>query len=167
MNWYAIRVRSRHEKVVCSHLAGSGFDVYLPLVRSVRVWSDRKKEVEMPLFPGYFFVRCAMDSESRVRILSSSRGVVQIVGVGSRPAPVPDSEIESVRGLLESEAAVTPLDHFVRGVRVRVTSGPLEGIEGVVVRQKGKRRIICSVELLGRSVQADFAVGDVAPHQGR
>ena len=160
-SWYAIRVNARHEKRVAQLLAGAEFQVYLPLVRTLRQWSDRRKMVEVPLFPGYLFVHCAMDGPNRVRLLSASRSVLAIVGSGPRPVPIPSIEIESIRSLLQADTQVTTLARLVRGARVRVMDGPLAGVEGVVVSRRGGRRIVCSVKLLGRSVRADLEAGNV------
>lgn len=160
-NWYAVRVLARHEKRVAQLLTAAGIRAYLPLMRTVRQWSDRRKIVELPLFPGYLFVHCAMDAGNRVRVLGASRSILAIVGSGPRPVPIPAVEIESIRTLLDSDTPLTTLDRLPRGARVRVVDGPLAGIEGVVVSPKGKRRIVCSVELLGRSVRADLSAEDV------
>jgi len=142
-------------------LSAEGFESYLPLIRTLSQWSDRRKLVELPLFPGYLFVRCALDAHVRTRLLGSSRSTLAIVGSGSRAVPVPAVEIESIRTLLASESPLSALDRVPRGARVKVVDGPLAGVEGVVVSQKGKRRIVCAVELLGRSVRADLNAGDV------
>lgn len=162
-NWFALRVRSRHEKKVEKALSGAGFEVFLPVYETRRKWSDRVKTVELPLFPGYLFVRTTMDPDHKLAVVRASPGIVEIVGTGRRPAPIPDVEINSIRTLLSSGEQVIPLDRFVPGARVRVVGGPLHGIEGVVLDRQGKRTIVCAVTLLGRAVRTHMTEGNLVP----
>jgi len=156
-------VRSRHEKVVAGLLCGAASEVFLPVHAALRQWSDRKQRVEMPLFPGYVFVRCAMSTQERVAILSASRSVVEVLGVKGRPVPVSDAEIESIRTVLRAGSEIDAEERLVEGTKVVVTNGPLKGVVGTVVTHRGRRRIVCAVQILGRSVFADFPKGDVDP----
>jgi len=164
--WYAVRVKSRHEKKVCAGLSGAGMEVFLPLHTSLRRWSDRMQRVELPLFPGYVFVRCEMRSEQKLALLRSSRSVVEVLGVRGQPVPVPDREVESVRLLLAWGTGIEGQDGLAAGAPVVVVAGPLAGVVGVVVEQRGARRIVCSIPILGRSVLSDLPAGDVVPYLG-
>lgn len=163
MHWYALRVRSRHEKKVARALEGAGFEVFLPIVASLRQWSDRVKQVDEPLFPGYLFVHSTLDSETKLNLVRTSTSIVEIVGSGRRPTPIPEVEIESIRTVLASAQSITPLDRLIEGTRVRVVGGPLHGVEGIVVSKGTAGSIICSVGLLGRSVRAHFEQGHLMP----
>jgi transcription antitermination factor NusG len=149
--WYAIRTRSRHEKVAARELDAQGIPVFLPLLTSVRQWSDRRTEVELPLFPGYAFVRVAYSSGDRVRVLRAT-GVVNFVGPSAVGASIPDEQIESIRTILVQKIPLT--DHpFLRlGQRIRVRSGALSGVEGILVAMKGSRSLVISVEPIQRSL---------------
>src|ERR1700690_3461829 len=97
--WYALRTRSRHEKTVTQQLQRIGLEVFLPVTTQTHKWSDRKRQVEVPLFSGYSFVRVAYSSENRVRVLQT-HGVVSFVGVQNSGTPIPDSQIEDIKTLL-------------------------------------------------------------------
>lgn len=163
MFWYAIKTRSRHEKIAETALEGRGFEVFLPLYKTLRIWSDRRRELLVPLFSGYLFVKCEMNSSIKTQILNSSKGVVSIIGFRGKSIPVPDREIESIKLLLQKNDKVTPIARIVKGKKVRIISGPLKGVEGIFKELKGKRKIICLIELLGRSVEAEFLEGDIIP----
>jgi transcription antitermination factor NusG len=162
--WYAVYTRHQHEKAVAQGLAGKQFDTFLPLYTSVRRWKDRSVRLWLPLFPGYVFLRG--DLERRLPILTTP-GVHFVVCLGGQPAPIPATEIDAVRRAVESTFQVEPYPFLRCGDRVRVTSGALEGIEGIVVRKKNSCRLVLSVELLEKSVAVE--VGGLAverlPHR--
>lgn len=162
-HWYALRVRSRHEKRVVAALEGEDVEVFLPIYRTRRQWSDRVKAVELPLFPGYLFVRSCLDPESKLAILRASRSIVEIVGTRRRPAPIPSVEIESIRTLINSTAEIFPVDQFEEGRRVRVVGGPFHDVEGIVLRRGAHRTIVCTVPLLGRAVKTHLSEGNLIP----
>ena len=145
--WFAIHTRSRFEKTVALHLGAKGYEVLLPLSRHARVWAGRRHTVELPLFPGYVFSRFA--GERRVPILQTP-GVAGIVG-GANLTPVDPDEILQLRTLMASGLPATPTALRV-DERVRVTRGPLQGIEGVFVRQAGACHVLIAVTLLQRGV---------------
>jgi transcription antitermination factor NusG len=149
--WYAIRTRSRHEKVAARELDAQGIPVYLPLVGSVRQWSDRRTEVELPLFPGYAFVRVAYFSWDRVRVLRAS-GVVSFVGPTAAGASIPEEQIEAIRTLLVRKVPVKDHPFLTVGQRIRVRSGSLSGLEGILVAVNGSRNLVLSVEPIQRSL---------------
>ncbi len=158
--WFALQVRSRRESIVATHLSGQGYECFLPLYKSVRHWSDRMKELEQPLFPGYLF--CRFDFQNR-RPLLMTPGVIQIVGVGRTPMPVDESEVESVRQALLSGLTNQPWPYLEVGEKVRVNYGSLRGLEGILVNFKGSHRVVLSVTLLQRSVAMEIDLEWVTP----
>jgi transcription antitermination factor NusG len=158
--WYALQVRSRREAFVATHLEGQGFECFLPLYQSKRRWSDRLKEIEQPLFPGYLF--CRLDLSNRGPLLMTP-GVQQIVGVGRTPIPVEDQEMESIRQALSSGLPNGPWPYMHVGERVRVNYGSLVNLEGILVNFKGSNRVVISVTLLQRSVALEIELAWLSP----
>jgi len=157
MNWFALRVRPRCEKVVADALAGKGYEQFLPLHLERRRWSDRVASVELPLFPGYVF--CRFDAQHRLPILITP-GVVAVVGAAKRPEPVDDGEIASLRILVASQLQLEPWPYLHVGQRVQIVGGPLAGAEGVLLAvrkpHRDERRLVVSVALLQRSVAVEI-----------
>jgi len=158
--WYAVYTNARHEKRVTEYLGGRSVQCYLPSYKSVRRWQDRRKEIELPLFPGYVFVRIAY--RSRLQVLTAP-GVVQIVSFDGKPAPITEAEIETLRQGLSDTAGFEPHPYLKVGKRVRVRSGPLSGMEGILVRRKDGFRLVLSIELIMRSVATEVDEADVEP----
>lgn len=150
--WYALQVWSRKESFVSLHLQGLGYECFLPTYKCQRKWSDRMKELEQPLFPGYLFSR--FDFQSR-RSLVMAPGVIQIIGNGTTPLPVADAEIERIQIAVASEAPRQPWPYIEVGERVRVNHGSLRGLEGILINFKGSHRVAVSVSLLQRSVAVE------------
>jgi len=157
--WYAVYTNARHEKRVTEYLGGRLVECYLPSYKSVRRWQDRRKEVELPLFPGYVFVRIAY--RSRLQVLTAP-GVVQIVSFDGKPAPIRDDEIETLRRGTSS-TNLEPHPYLKVGRRVRVRSGPLSGMEGILIRRKDGFRLVLSIDLIMRSVAIEVDESDVEP----
>jgi transcription antitermination factor NusG len=147
--WYALWVKSRYENTVASHLQARGFESLLPLYKCQRRWSDRFKEIELPLFPGYVF--CQFNPLNRLPILSIP-GVVQVVGVGRTPVPIDESEIAAIQAAVKSGLPSQPWPFLQVGHKVRIEYGPLCGLEGVLLDFRGRQRLVLSVTLLQRSV---------------
>src|SRR5258708_14223157 len=160
--WFALRVRSRRETMIAAQLEGQGFECFLPLYKSIRRWSDRLKELEQPLFPGYLF--CRFDFQNRRPILMTP-GVQQIVGLGRTAIPVEESELECIRKALASELPNPPWPYLEMGERVRVNYGSLNNLEGILINFKGSHRIVLSVTLLQRSVAMEIDLAWVTPVQ--
>jgi transcription antitermination factor NusG len=150
--WFVVRVRSNHERVVGAHLRDRGYEEFSPCWKTERRWSDRTKEMDQFLFPGYVF--CRLDPLDRLPVLTAP-GVVDLVGFGKIPAPVPDHEIENVRRMVQSGLFVMPWPFLELGHRVLIERGPLAGVEGILEEVKGKCRLVVSVQLLQRSVSAE------------
>jgi transcription antitermination factor NusG len=161
-HWYAIRTRSRHEKMVVKQLDGLGVENFLPLVLSVRRWSDRAVKVEMPLFPGYAFVRLVYTPNERVRVLRT-HGVVDFVGTQGRGTPIPDKQIEDVRLLLGNKIPFKNSASLKVGQKVRVRGGAIDGVEGILTARRGQRSLVIFIEPIQRSLSIDLEGYDVEP----
>lgn len=157
-NWYALYTAPRHEKLVVDQINRQGFECFLPLYRSVRRWKDRRKELAMVLFPGYVFVQMAL--QNRLRVLQLP-GVVRLVSFNGQPAALPDLEIDSLRTHLSNAGMIEPHPYLSVGQRVRVCSGPLRGLEGIILRTKDRCRIVLSIHLIMRSVAVEVGEGDL------
>ena len=158
--WFALQVRCRRESLVLAHLQARGYECLLPLYKSVRRWSDRVKEVEQPLFPGYLFTR--FDFYNRGPLLTTP-GVQQIVGIGATPTPVDENELESIRQALASGLSSQPWPYLQVGDQVRVKYGSLSNLEGILIHFKGSHRIVLSLTLLRRSVAVEIDRNWVKP----
>ena len=158
--WYALQVRPRFEKIIASTLLNKGYEGFLPLYRHRSRWSDRMKEVQLPLFPGYLF--CRLDLNHRLPVMVTP-GVMHIVGIGSTPHPVEEDEIASLQSIVISGLQPEPRSYLNIGERVRVEIGPLSGTEGILLSLKGSTRLVVSVSLLQRSVSVEVDESWVVP----
>ena len=162
MNWYAIQTRSRHEKVVEKQLRDQEVTAFLPVIKRIHRWSDRRKVVESPLFGGYAFVHITPSPEDRIRVLRT-HGVVSFVGAQGHAIPIPEDQIEAVRKLVSNQIPFTK-HHFLRvGQRVRVRGGSLDGMEGILIAQNGSRNLVISVEPIQRSLSISIEGYQVEP----
>ena len=161
-HWYAVHTRCQHEKKVARQLTDKGIVSFLPLLSLTRRWSDRNKVVEMPLFPGYLFVRLKLSVESRLPVLQAS-GVAGFVGVRGWGTPIPDKQIEDVQTLLSRKVLFEPHPFLCEGLRVRVRGGCLDGIEGILVERLSDRSLVLSVEPIQRSLVIHIADYDFEP----
>jgi transcription antitermination factor NusG len=150
-HWYALRTRSRHEKMVNEQLENQGLESFLPLVKRMQKWSDRKKEVEWPVFSGYSFVRMDFSSPERLKVLKTY-GVVGFVGVRSVGVPIPDNQIADIRTLLASGVPFEERMFLRVGQRVRIRSGALAGVEGILSSYDKQQSLVISVDLIRRSL---------------
>jgi len=158
--WYAARTKARHEATAARYLQSRGIDVFLPLYKSRRQWSDRVKVVELPLFNGYLFVQ--IETDNFIPVLESP-GVVEIVGFGGGPAPIPESEIRAVRRLVSSGLPASPHPYLKAGDRVRIKGGPLDQMEGIFQKVRNQWRFILTVEMLQRAVAVEVDSEMVEP----
>lgn len=150
--WYAVSTRHQHERSAARILEYKQFEVFLPLYKALRRWQDRIKELSVPLFPGYLFVR---EEPERMLPVLTTPGVCSIVSYGGRPAAVPFSEIEDVRRIVQSALRVEPHPFLKGGDWVRVKYGPIAGVEGILLRKKNIARLVLSVEMLGKSAAVE------------
>ena len=158
--WFAAYICANHEKRVAIQLAQRSVEHFLPLYETVRRWKDRRMRLELPLFPGYVFVRLALVDRLRVLQVPS---VVRLVGFSGQPCALPETEIEAMRACLARTACLEPHPYITVGRRVRVMSGPLAGLEGLVIRKKNRLRFILSLDLIGRSAAVEIDGADVEP----
>lgn len=158
--WFAVRVRSNFEQKVGTSLSGMGYETFLPTYRQRRAWSDRVKETEVPLFPGYTF--CRIDPNYRLPLLKVP-GVVSLVGSAKRPEAIPEDEILAIRTIVETKLTVQPWPFLHVGQKIRIHKGPLSGVEGILVGFKDDYRIVVSVTLLKRSIAVQLEGAWVQP----
>jgi transcription antitermination factor NusG len=156
--WYAAYTRANHERRVAEQLAERGVENFLPQYESVRKWKDRKVTLQMPLFPGYVFVHLAV--VNRLRVLEVP-GVASLVSCAGRPVAVPEEEFVRIREFLRRGLRAEPHPYLKAGRRVRVRSGPMEGLEGIVVRRKNRSRLVVVLEVIQRAMAVEVDEGDL------
>lgn len=160
--WFAVRTRSRHERLVTRQLESQGIQSFLPVMNKIHQWSDRRKEVQEPLFSGYAFVHMNQSSEERARVLRT-QGVVNFVGIQGVGTPIPDHEIDNINTLLASTVAYEERPFLSVGQRVRVCGGALDGLEGILAAHNSDRSVVISVGLIQRSLSVRVAGYNVEP----
>jgi transcription antitermination factor NusG len=159
-HWYAVYTRSRHEKTVAEQLVHKSVEHFLPLYETIRKWRNGRFKVHLPLFPGYLFVYIPL--QERLQVLEVP-GVVQLVGSSGVPLALPQAEIETIRDAMTKGLQAHPHPYLKVGSRVRISSGPLEGLHGILLRKKGKLRLVVSVDLIMRSISIDVDESEVEP----
>lgn len=159
-NWYALYTCPRHEKRVAEQIEQRHIACFLPLYRSVRRWKDRSKELELALFPGYVFVR--IELQDKIQVLKVP-GAVRLVTFNGQPAALPEQEIECLRNRQSNSSNIEPHPYLRVGRRVRVRSGPMQGLEGIIRRNKDKCRVVFSLDLIMRSVAIEVDEADLEP----
>jgi transcriptional antiterminator NusG len=158
--WYAITVKHQHEQAVRSALVFKGFETLAPTYRGCRHWSDRVKELDLPLFAGYVFSR--FPYQERAKVLDTPC-VAKVVNFGGHPAEIPNEEIAAIQAVVASRLPMRPWPYLKPGDRVRVERGPLRGLEGTILGEGRNLRLIIGVELLQRSMSVELEAGVVAP----
>ncbi len=161
-SWYAVQTMPRHEKKVSGELEAKQIQSFLPEISEVRQWSDRKRLIESPLFPGYVFVRIAAESRARIAVLRTN-GVVGFVGVRGAGTPIPECEIAAIQAVLTQQVPVREHPFLNIGQRVRIRGGALDGIEGILDAVKGDQSLVISVELIQRSLAVTISGYHVEP----
>jgi len=156
---YAVYTWANHQRRVADQLANRSVEHFLPQYESLRRWKDRKVRLQLPLFPGYLFVHLA--AQERLRVLQVP-GVVQLVGFGGSPAPMPEEDVDRIREFLGRGWHAEPHRYLQAGRRARVVRGPLAGLEGIVLRRKNRSRLVLSFELIQRSMAIEMDEGDLA-----
>jgi transcription antitermination factor NusG len=151
--WFALHVRTQHEKSAAEYLRGYGYELLLPLYKCRKRWSDRVKEVDSPLFPGYLF--CRFDPLERLPILKAP-GVIQIVGFNRQPVSVDEQEISAIQTLMAAGVPNQPWPFLRAGDKVQIESGPLRGVSGILTEFKGQHRLIVSITLLQRAIAVEI-----------
>jgi len=145
---------------VRDQLANQGIEPLLPTVKRLSQWKDRKKEVEVPLFSGYCFVRFTMDQKLPVL---KTVGVVDIVGSGQQPEPIPDEEIAAIQTLMTSVLPYDPHPYLHEGMMVEVIKGPLQGVRGILLRKEKRHRLVLGVRLIQQAAAVEIDIRDVVP----
>jgi transcription antitermination factor NusG len=158
--WYALRVKPNWERRVAEQLSRKGYQRFLPTYRCRRRWSDRWKELDLPLFPGYVF--CRFDLKERLHVVQTP-GVRLLVSFGRVPAPVREEEIHALQRIVNSGLQAGPWPYLRVGRRVRIEDGPLAGVEGILLEIRAKYRLVVSVTLLQRSVAVEVEGCRVLP----
>ena len=160
--WFALYTRSRFEKQVAEQLERKRMPVFLPLRREVHRWQDRYQKVEVPMFRGYLFAQFSPDSPERTAVLRTA-GVVRIVGFGQKDAEVPVEQIASLRRVAEDGALLHSHRYLRIGQRVKIASGALAGVEGILVRIRKQDRLVIAVEAIRQAVAVELAGYEVIP----
>jgi len=158
--WYAVITQPRHEKVVAEHFRAKSIEAFLPLFTVSSRWKDRRVILERPFFPGYVFIRISISERRRI---FGTAGVVRMLAFGGVPAVIDNAEIDAVRLCLSRGLKPEPHPYLVTGECVRVISGALIGLEGVIVRQKNGLRIVVSISLIRRSVTVEVDAHQLQP----
>ena len=158
--WYAGYTAARHEKRVAEHFEQRGVEHFLPLYETVHRWNNGRHRVSLPLFPGYIFVRIAL--QERLRVLEVP-GFVRLVGFNALPQPLPESDINKMREGLSRGVMAEPYPYLTAGTRVEIRRGPLAGMTGILLRRQNKYRVVISVDLIMRALVVEVAAEDVVP----
>ena len=160
-NWYALRVRSRHEFVTSEELTRKDIENFLPSVSRVRQWKDRKKTVDFPLFPGYVFVHLDPRPGAFLNVLKTRGSVCFVSLEPGHPTSVSPEEIASLRAMLMSGEQLDVFPAFKEGTAVRVKHGPLRGTVGILAKREGRQMFLINIDILGRSVGLKISAEDV------
>lgn len=163
-NWYAASTRAHHEKKVAQQLGLRSVEHFLPLYECVRQRKDRQVRLQLPLFPGYVFVRLALRDRLRVLQIPS---VANLVSCNGTPAALAEAEIEALKASLKLGVQAAPHPYLTVGQWVRVTAGPLAGLEGIVIRSKKQLRFVISLDAIQRSIRLDIDAALLSPLHGR
>ncbi|MEJ5361037.1 MAG: UpxY family transcription antiterminator [Spirochaetota bacterium] len=161
-NWYAVYVRSRHEFKVHSALLAKGIESFLPVVERLRQWKDRKKLVPFPLFPGYLFVKIPNDKVYFLQVLKIN-GVVKILGDSYGYQPVDDDQILSIYKMVTSKLPIDEHPYLKKGQKVKIISGPLSGVQGILESKGAEHHVVVSVDILQKGVSVKVNIDDIEP----
>lgn len=162
MLWYAVYTKPRHERKVNVHLVRDGIATFLPEIERWSRRKDRKKKILYPIFPGYLFINTELSVENRLKVIKT-KGVVRILGTKGVPTPIPAHQINAIQKAVDSKNDVSPYPYLKKGQLVRVIGGPLNGVEGIFVSDKGKGKLVVSIDILHRAVSVAIEEADVEP----
>jgi len=160
MLWYAGYTASRHEKRVAEHFVQRGVEHFLPLYETIHRWNNGRHRVQLPLFPGYIFVRIAL--RDRMRVIEVP-GFARLVGFNSLPCPLPEADINKMKDALNKGVVAEPYPYLTVGTRVEIRNGPMQGMTGILLRRQNKCRVVISVDLIMRSMAVEVEASDVVP----
>ena len=162
--WYVIHARSKHEAKVEFALRQKGLEIFLPRITVCSRRQDRRLFLQVPLFPGYLFVRTVLDPQAYYEIIKHP-GVVRLLGINGCPGTVPPEQVDSIRAIVASDRTYYPWDYLGPGRQVRIMEGALSGTIGIILKPRGKKpRLVVSVELFQRSVAVELENEAVEPH---
>jgi len=160
--WFAIHTYAKHEKVVAQEISDLGMTAFLPVVKEVRQWSDRRKTIESPLFSCYVFVKLVPRNDQRLRVLRIN-GVLRFIGTHGMGIPIPDEQIDAVRMLVEEQIPICSHPFLKIGQRVRIRSGALSGVEGILVSRSGESSLVISLDAIQRSLSVRIQGYELEP----
>ena len=160
--WFALYTRPRHEQRVYDRLCAAETESFLPMMEMVRQWSDRRKRVMLPLFPGYMFVKIPWQPLARLNV-AKVPGVVRLISDYENPAPIPEEQILAIQRFIANDLPMDPCPYVHVGQRVEVKRGALKGLQGLLVRKKGQYRFVISVDLIQKSVSVEVNAEDLLP----
>lgn len=149
--WYAVQTVPRHEKTVCAQLRLDGLDVFVPTHSKESKWSDRRKVIDLPIFPGYAFLRSS-DIQTERKYVFRNRSIVRLLTAGDGPAEIPPHEIQNIRRIQEGAVSVDLVPYLNVGQRVRIRNGALQGLEGILVKVARENSLVISIDLIQRSI---------------
>jgi transcription antitermination factor NusG len=158
--WYAVYTSANHEKRVAEQLRKRSVEHFLPLFESVRRWKDRRVKLQAPLFPGYVFVHIAL--RDRLSVLQAP-GIVHLVSFGGHPTPLLQDDVQAIQNCLCHGLQVQPHPYLVVGQRIQIKRGPLQGLQGTIIRRKNRLRFVLSLDLLQRAVAIELDAMDLQP----
>ena len=158
VNWFAVYTRSRHEKHVHLQCQRQEIESFLPLYNALHRWKDRRVSVQLPLFPGYVFIKIRL--RERLKVLQIP-GAVRLVGFDGHAAALDEAEIEALRRGISRGMPVRPHARLAAGRRVRVTRGPMEGLQGIVIRNKKRLRLVVSLDLIHCAAAVEVEAADL------
>ncbi|MEW6109832.1 MAG: UpxY family transcription antiterminator [Nitrospirota bacterium] len=162
-NWYALYVKSRHEFTTMDELKRKGINTFLPFVKRLRQWKDRKKFIDFPLFPGYLFVSVRPNPEEFINVLKTRGAVSLVTGEPGHPVPVSEEEINSLKILIDSGEDLDIYPELKEGAGVRVKKGPLKGAVGKLAKKEERHIFLVNIDILGRSVGVKIFADDIEP----
>ena len=162
MFWYAVYTKPRHERKVNAHLSREGITTFLPDIERWSRRKDRKKKIMYPIFPGYLFINTELSVENRLKVIKT-RGVVRILGTKGVPTAIPENQIEAIQRIVNNDKEISPYPYLKTGQMVRVINGPLNGVEGIFISDKGKGKLVISVDILHRSVSVEIEESNLEP----
>ena len=160
--WYAVYLKSRHEFKTEKKLLEKNIGTFLPVIERIRQWKDRKKVVSFPLFSGYIFVNIADDYKSMLSILKTP-GVVRFLTLEGKPTPIPDEQIISLKKIIENKEQIDPHPYISEGQKVRITHGPLEGVEGILMKKLNHNFLVLSIDLIKQGAAVKIDAFDIEP----
>ena len=155
-NWIAVYTKSRHEQIVVNELNKKNIESYCPMFKERRQWSDRKKWVHFPLFRSYVFAN--IEINENIYVLQTI-GVNKIVKFQEKISIIPDQVINNIKNIIEGGYNVEQTDYFIKGDEVRVVSGPLKGLDGVVLDLRGANKIIIKIESIQQAFSVEISSG--------